>query len=87
MLNQEILTIKLKLDFSDDPFKTYTCQAKNSQGEILAKTSMRIRNWVYSNKQTLKFSKPFWNGIFGPILAKKSVTSLLRNGIFLYSYL
>ena len=44
MLNQEILTIKLKLDFSDDPFKTYTCQAKNSEGEILAKTSMRIRN-------------------------------------------
>ena len=44
MLNQEILTIKLKLDFSDDPFKTYTCQAKNSQGEIVAKKSMRIRN-------------------------------------------
>ena len=40
---QEIYTIKLNLNFSDDPFKTYTCQARKDD-QILAMKSMDVRN-------------------------------------------
>ena len=43
MPNQEVSTIRLKLDFSDDPFKQYTCRARKGQ-RVLASQSMKIRN-------------------------------------------
>ena len=43
MIDQEVSTIKIKLDFSDDPFKTYTCIAKQGNDKILKK-SLHVRN-------------------------------------------
>lgn len=40
---EEVATLRLKLDFSDDPFQTYTCLAKENE-LILAKESKQIRN-------------------------------------------
>ena len=35
MIDQEVATIKVKLDFSDDPFKTYTCVAMEGGHQIM----------------------------------------------------
>lgn len=43
MIDQEVATIKVKLDFSDDPFKTYTCVAMEGQHQIMTK-SLHVRN-------------------------------------------
>ncbi len=46
MADQEVVTLKKELDFTDDPFTTYTCKARRvDDGEtIVAEKSMFIRN-------------------------------------------
>ena len=45
MPGQEVMTIIMALDFSDDPFKTYTCRAVDPDTEDqLAERTMYIRN-------------------------------------------
>ncbi len=43
MLDQEVATIRHSLDFSDDPFKTYACVARDGN-RILASKSLHVRN-------------------------------------------
>lgn len=44
MLDQEVTTIRLLLNFSNDPFKTYTCRASIGQENTLVEDSMLVRN-------------------------------------------
>ena len=44
MPDQEVKTLRLKLDFSNDPFQTYSCLAKNEQEEIIKSESLHVRN-------------------------------------------
>ena len=36
--------MQAKLNFSDDPFQTYSCNAHDEDNEILASKSLHIRN-------------------------------------------
>ena len=42
--NGEVATLRFKLDFSDDPFQTYTCLARSRDDQILVQDSKQIRN-------------------------------------------